>query len=137
MGTSFLTALFGALRPSIPAGDNPFSPSAENQPFAVSFERKGFIFTHMHKNTMYLYHDNKDQLILLTACFEGSLMGLMGRQPLNTDENPGLYILCQTIYRHFRVRNQMHNSILSFTMQMQFLCVHKLPTIHTLHNDVN
>ena len=70
MGTSFLTISFLALRPSIPAWDNPFSPSAENQPFAVSFERKVFIFTHMHKYTMYLYHDNKHQLILLTACFE-------------------------------------------------------------------
>ena len=75
MGTSFLAALFGALRPSMPAEDSHFSPSAENQPFAVSFERKVFIFTHMHRNTMYLYHDNKDQLILLTACFEGITNG--------------------------------------------------------------
>ena len=73
-----------------PWGSPPLHPGSGQSfsPFAVSFERKVFIFTHMHKNTMYLYHDNKHQLILLTACFEGSLMGLMGRQMLNTDKNP-------------------------------------------------
>ena len=75
MGTSFLTISFWALRPSMPAEDSHFSLAAENQPFAVSFERKVFIFTHMHKYTMYLYHDNKDQLILLTACLEGITNG--------------------------------------------------------------